>query len=171
MPSSTFPIDGRAGVNLTATYVSAGAAPFALGTTVQLNDGGTAMLVESSASACSTYAAVVIGESYVATMLTTGVARSAGNQIAFAQTSIATGYCGWVQFGGRPKVNLAASCAPFVPLFTTATAGVLDDATISAASGGIVVGVMAAVTISNATAVTCMSHNGPFVDFNMFGRV
>jgi hypothetical protein len=150
-------------VNLTATYSSVGAAPFTLGTTVRLNDGGTAMFVESSASACSTYAAVVIGESYVATMLTTGVARSAGNQVAFAQTSIATGYCGWVQFGGRPKVNLAANCAPFVPLYTTATAGVLDDATVSG-SGGMVMGVFAAVSISNATAVTCMSHNGPFVN-------
>ena len=162
MPATTFAVN-RAGVNLTATYASAGAAPFALGTTVDLNDGGRAMLVESSASACSTFAAVVINESYVATMLTTGVARSAGNQIAFAQTSIATGYAGWVQFGGRPKVNLAASCAPFVPLYTTATAGVLDDATVSG-SGGMVMGVYAAVSISNATAVTCMSHNGPFVN-------
>lgn len=162
MPASTFAVN-RAGVNLTATYASAGVAPFALGTTVDLNDGGRAVLVESSASACSTFAAVVIGESYVATMLTTGVARSAGNQIAVAQTSIATGYCGWVQFGGRPKVNLAANCAPFVPLYTTGTAGVLDDATVSG-SGGMVMGVFAAVSISNATAVTCMSHNGPFVN-------
>lgn len=162
MPSSTFVTDGKAGVNLTATYVSAGAAPFALGTTVSLNDGGRAILVESSASACSTFAAVVINESYVATMLTTGNARSSGNQVAVAQTSIATGYCGWVQFGGRPKVNLAANCAPFVNLYTTATAGVLDDLTVSG-SGGMVMGVFAAVSISNATAVTCMSHNGPYV--------
>jgi len=163
MPANTFPISGAAGVNLTATYVSAGAAPMALGTTVKLNDGGTAILVESSASACSTFAAVTFNKSYVATMLTTGAARSSGNQIAFAQTSIATGYCGWVQFGGRPKVNLAANCAPFVPLYTTGTAGVLDDATVSG-SGGMVMGVYAAVSISNATAVTCMSHNGPFVN-------
>lgn len=171
MPANTFAVQ-RAGVNLTATYASAGVAPFSLGTTVDLNDGGRAMLVESSASACSTFAAVVINESYVATMLTTGNARSSGNQVAFAQTSIATGYCGWVQFGGRPKVNLAANCAPFVPLFTTATAGVLDDATISAASGGMLIGIYAAVSISNATAVTCMSHNGPFVDtLNYLARV
>lgn len=172
MPANTFPIDGKAGVNLTATYVSAGVAPMALGTTVKLNDGGTAILVCSSVSACSTYAAVVIGESYKANMLVTGNARSGGNQLAFAQTSIATGYCGWVQFGGRPKVNLLANCAPFVPLFTTTTAGALDDTTISAASGGMIIGVYAAVSISNATAVTCMSHNGPIVDtINFFGRV
>jgi len=157
-----FPIDGTAGVNLTATYSSAGAAPFALGMTVRLNDGGTAMLVESSASACSTFAAVVINESYVATMLTTGVARSGGNQVGVAQTSIATGYCGWVQLGGRPKVNLAANCAPFVNLYTTATAGVRDDATVSG-SGGMVMGVFAGTSISNATAVTCIVNQGPYV--------
>lgn len=157
-----FPIDGKAGVNLTATYVSAGAAPMALGTTVRLSDGGTAMLVESSASACSMFSAVVISESYIATQLTTGNARSSGNQIGFAQTSIGTGYCGWVQLGGRPKVNLAANCAPFVNLYTTATAGVLDDATVSG-SGGMVMGVFAGTSISNATAVTAIANQGPYV--------
>ena len=170
MPSSTYATN-RAGVSLTTTYVSAGVAPFALGTTVELNDGGRAMLVVSSVSACSTFAAVVIAENYKANMAATGNVRSGGGQVAFAQTSIATGYAGWVQFGGRPKCNLAANCAPFVPLYTTTTPGVLDDLTISAASGGIVVGVTAAVSISTATAVTVMSQNGPFVDFNLFTRV
>lgn len=160
-----------AGVNLTATYVSAGVAPFSLGKTIQLSDGGKAMFVCSSISAVSTYAAVVIAENYKVNMAATGNVRSGGAQIAFAQTSIGTGYCGWVQYGGRPKVNLAANCAPFVPLFTTTTPGTLDDATISAASGGVVLGVVAAVSISNATATTCMSHNGPTVDFNWFTRV
>lgn len=157
-----YPTDGKAGVNLIATYASAGVAPFSLGVTVQLSDGGRAMLVESSASAISTFAACVINESYVATMLTTGVARSSGNQVGFAQTSIATGYCGWVQLGGRPKINLAANCAPFVNLYTTATAGVLDDATVSG-SGGMVMGVFAGTSISNATAVTAISNQGPYV--------
>lgn len=170
MPSTTFAID-MAGVKLDATYASVGVAPFTLGVTTRLSDGGTAMFVCSSVSAVSTFAAVVIAENYKANMVTTGNVRSSGNQVAFAQTSIATGYCGWVQWGGRPKVNLAANCAPFVPLFTTATAGVLDDATISAASGGIVVGVFAGTSISNATAVTCVTGNAPYVDFNMFGRV
>ncbi len=157
-----FPIDGRAGVNLTATYVSAGAAPFSLGMTTRLNDGGYAMLVCSSVSAISTFAACVIDETFDSRMLTTGNARSSGNQVAFAQTSIATGYCGWVQIAGRPKVNLAANCAPFVQLYTTATAGVLDDATVSG-SGGMVMGVFAGTSISNATAVTCVANYGPFV--------
>lgn len=157
-----YPIDGKAGVNLTATYASAGVAPFALGATCRLSDGGTAMLVCSSVSAVSTFAAIVISETYKAMMATTGIARSSGNQVAFAQTSIATGYCGWVQLSGRPKVNLAANCAPFVNLYTTATAGVLDDATVSG-SGGLVMGVFAGTSISNATAVTAISNHGPFI--------
>lgn len=162
MPSNTFSTE-LAGVNLTATYASVGVAPFSLGVITALNDGGRAMFVCSSISAVSTFAAVAISENYKVNMATTGNVRSFGNQIGFAQTSIATGYCGWIQYGGRPKVNLAVNCAPFVPLYTTATAGVLDDATVSG-SGGMVMGVYAAVSISNATAVTCMSHNGPFVN-------
>ena len=149
----------RAGVNLTATYLSAGVAPFALGQTCDLSDGGKAMLVKSSVSACSTFAAVVINEYFVATMLTTGNARSSGNQIGFAQTSIASGYAGWVQLGGRPKVNMAANVAPFVQLYTTATAGVLNTATVSG-SGGLVMGVFGGTSISNATAVTCIAGTG-----------
>ncbi len=154
-----FVTDGKAGVNLTSTYASAGAAPFALGTTVKLSDGGEAQLVKSSASACSTFAAVVVNAAFVATPVTTGNVRSGGNQVGFAQTSIATGYVGWVQYGGRPAVNLATNCAPFVPLYTTSTGGVLDDATVSG-SGGMVMGVFAGASISNATAVTCIAGTG-----------
>jgi hypothetical protein len=130
-----------------------------LGTTVQLSDGGQAVYVKSSVSAVSTFAAVVIDESYDCRMLTTGGVKSGGNQVGFAQTSIATGFFGWVQLGGRPKVNLAANCAPFVGLYTTATAGVIDDATVSG-SGGLLVGIFAGTSISNATAVTCIVHGG-----------
>jgi len=51
-------------------------------------------------------------------------------------------------------VNLAANAAPNVPLYTTATSGVLDDAVVS---GGIVFGLVATTSISNATAVTCIA--------------
>jgi uncharacterized protein YodC (DUF2158 family) len=150
----------EAGVKLDATYASAGDAPFSVGTVVDLNDGGKAMLVESSASACSTFAAVVVKpKTGIATMLTTGVARSGGNIIGFAQTSIGTGRVGWIHLGGKPKVNLAADCASFVNLYTTATPGVLDDATVSG-SGGLVVGIFAATSISTATAATCVGGIG-----------
>src|SRR5690242_20130835 len=104
-----FAIDGRVGVKLDATYVSAGVAPFSLGVMVRLNDGGYAQFVCSSTSAISTYAACRILSDFTADM-TTSTNLSASRVMAFAQTSIATGYCGWVQIGGRPKCNLATNC-------------------------------------------------------------
>jgi hypothetical protein len=82
-----------------------------------------------------------------------------GRQVAFAQTSIATGYYGWVNLSGRPKTMLAADCADFVPLYTTATIGVLDDVTVSGA-GGLLIGIQSTTTISTATAVTCIVKRG-----------
>lgn len=157
-----FPIDGTAGVNLTATYVSAGVAPFRVGLVVGLSDGGEAMFVKSSASACSTFNAVVISEKFVAENLTTTNAGTNGKQVGFAQTSIGTGYCGWVQLSGRPVVNLAANCDNFVALYTTGTIGVLDDATVSG-TGGLIAGVVGVTTISNATSVTCIVPTRAFV--------
>ena len=134
----------------------------AVGTLVELSDGGTAIYVKSSTSAVSTFAAVVINEDYTVDMVTTTNAGTVSKSIGFAQTSIATGYYGWVQLTGRPKVNLATNCDDRVALYTTATAGVLDDATISGA-GGMVAGVVGATTISTATAVTCIVTRGPFI--------
>ncbi len=138
------------GVNLTRVDDSA---LFQVGTVVNLSDGGQAMYVHASASALSTYAAVFIQADGVATMTTTTLAPE-NSRVGFAQTSIGTSKYGWVQLGGQVVVNLAANCADNVPLFTTATAGVLDDALVS---NGYVVGLVSKTTISNATAVTCLA--------------
>lgn len=119
------------------------------GTVVNLSDGGQAMYVKAL-SEISTYACVLVDASAVARMSTTTLAATI-KRVGFAQTSIASAFYGWVQLGGAPLVNLAANCAPNVPLFTTATVGVLDDATVSA---GFIAGLTAQNTISNATAVT-----------------
>lgn len=144
------------GVNLTRVDSSP---TFVVGTIVNLNDGGQAMYVKASTSALSTYAAVSIGAGGVATMLTT--TNGLGNaRVGFAQTSIATSNYGWVQLGGQPLVNLASQCKPSVPLFTTSTAGVLDDASVS---NGYVAGIVAQTSISNATAVTTLAAAQVFV--------
>jgi hypothetical protein len=127
-------------------------AGFTPGTVVNLSDGGQAIYVRAT-SEISAFAAVVIDASAGARMVTTTLAV-ANKRIGFAQCSIASAFYGWVQTGGAPKVNLAANCAPNVPLYTTATSGVLDDATVSAA---MVAGCVAANTISNATAVTIIA--------------
>ena len=130
-----------------------------VGTVVSLSDGGEAIYVKSSLSAVSTFAAVLVEQDFTTQMLTTTNAGTVGRQVAFAQVSIATGYYGWVHLSGRPKVNLAANCDDFVPLYTTGTIGVLDDATVSGA-GGLLIGIQSTVTISNATAVTCIVKRG-----------
>lgn len=137
------------GVNLTRVDSTAAFPP---GTTINLNDGGQAMYVKSSTSALSTFAAVSIGQNGIATMLTTTNGATTP-RVGFAQTSIATSNYGWVSLGGQVLVNVAANCASSVPLFTTSTAGVLDDATVTA---GYIMGLVSQQSISNATAVTAL---------------
>jgi len=130
-----------------------------LGTVCTLSDGGEAIYVKSSLSAVSTFAAVLVEKDFKVQMLTTTNAGTVGKQVAFAQTSIATGYYGWVQLSGRPKCMLLINCDDFVPLYTTATIGQLDDTTVSGA-GGLVIGIVSTTTISTATAVTCIVKRG-----------
>jgi hypothetical protein len=125
---------------------------FAVGTVVNLSDGGQAMYVQA-ASTVATYAAVSVRVNNTVVPLTT--TNSAGSKaIGFAQVSIASAYYGWVQLGGKPRVNVATACEPSVPLFTTATGGVLDDATVT---GGLVAGLVATTSAASASAVTCIA--------------
>ena len=141
-----------AGVALSYTNSSPS---FGLGTVVNLDDGGQAVYVQA-ASEISQYAAVAVQSNNKAVMITTTNAATT-KRIGFAQVSIASGSYGWVQTGGVPVVKLAASCLPNVPLFTTATAGTLDDATVSGNGVGLVVGIVATATASGATAITCVA--------------
>lgn len=138
-----------AGVALGSTDTTA---QFATGTVVNLNDGGQAVYVQAASSVAQYDAVAVLSNNTVVPVTTTNSASS--KRVGFAQTSIASGSYGWVQTGGVPVVKLAASCLPNVPLYTTATAGTLDDAVVS---GGLVAGIVATVSASGATAVTCVA--------------
>lgn len=148
------PIAGVTVVDGTATNQTG----FSPGTTVMANDGSMLVYVTAT-STISQYNAVVIDAFGGAVPVTTTNSTNS-KRVAFAQTSIASSYFGWVQVGGRPLVSLAANCAPNVPLYTTATAGILDDATVS---GGLILGMVATNTISNATAVTCVGAVGTMI--------
>ena len=127
-------------------------AQFNLGTTVNLDDGGQAVYVKA-ASTVSTYMAVSVQvDNNVVPLTTTNSANS--KAVGFAQTSIASGSYGWVQLGGKPRVNVLIGCQPNVPLFTTATAGSLDDATVTA---GLVAGLVATTSAASASAPTCVA--------------
>ncbi len=137
-----------------------------VGTTVKTDDGGEAVYVQAG-SEVAQYNAVLLQPAYsVINLTTTAVAEGTGpREVAWAQTSIASGSYGWVQKSGRPVGKAAANAADNVILFTTATAGVVDDATVSAA---LLAGVVSQTSISNATAVTLVVPNGahvhPFVN-------
>jgi len=133
-------------------------ATFAPGTTVTGADGAIYTYV-SATSTISQYNAVVIDNVGGAVPVTT-TNSATSKRIAFAQVSIASSYFGWVKTGGKAIVQLAANCAPNVPLYTTATGGVLDDAVVW---GGLVIGLVANTSISNATAVTCVGAVGTVI--------
>jgi len=157
------PKDVVVGVNL--TLVDSSSSPsWTTGAETKLSDGGVAIYVRAT-STIAQYDAVVlaydasaVGGLGAVPVTTTNSATS--ERIAFAQTAIGSSNYGWVQSGGRPLVTLAANCAPNVPLYTTATAGVLDDATLSL---GLVGGVVGETTISNSTAVTINASRGGFI--------
>lgn len=134
------------GVNLTNYDTTA---QFAKGTQVMATDGSLFEYV-NTLSAISTYNAVCIDENGNASNLTTTNAASY-KKVAVAQISIAVSSYGWVQRSGIMVVNVAASCQDFVALFTTATPGVLDDATVSEC---LVLGLNIYQSASNATAAT-----------------
>jgi hypothetical protein len=125
---------------------------FNVGTTVNLDDGGQAVYVQAASTVAQYDAVSVRFNNTVVPITTTNSANS--KAVGFAQTSIASAEYGWVQIGGKPVVKLAASCLPAVPLYTTATAGTLDD---TAVSGGLVAGIVAVTTASGATALTCVA--------------
>jgi hypothetical protein len=123
-----------------------------VGTLVNLDDGGQAVYVQA-ASEISQFNAVCIPGTNVAQNATTARVAST-KRVGFAQVSIASGYYGWVQLGGKVRVNVSASCLPGVALYTTTTEGRLDDATVS---GALVAGVVTEVTASATSAMTAVA--------------
>lgn len=123
-----------------------------VGTVVNLDDGGQAVYVQA-ASEISQYNAVCIPATNIATNATTARVAST-KRVGFAQVSIASGQYGWVQLGGKVRVNVSASCLPAVALYTTSTEGRLDDATVS---GALVAGVVTELTASATSAMTAVA--------------
>lgn len=102
-----------------------------------------------------------INEVFDAAMLTTttGAAGTlAGASLGVPMAAIADNGYGWVQVYGLGTVRGAASCVKYTVLYTTATAGVLDDV----ATAGFVRGLVLTETLTSAAAADCMI-NWPYV--------
>lgn len=133
-----------------------------LGTIVHTDMGGVAEYVYAI-SELSAYAFCVIFDGGTAQMATTTLANdgSAGSKkIGCVQASVASAYYGWAMRQGTFIGNFADDCADQVPIFTTATAGVVDDATVS---NCLVAGLYLNTTESLATALTCYAATPMYV--------
>ena len=126
--------DGTVGADFasttTGTTTDGANAKFTLGTQVTANDGSTWLYVQAG-EALTQYAALAIDENFQAMKLTHALA-SAGQKIGFAQVAFADNDLGWVCVNGMNISSLLLiNCAADVPLYTQATAGYLDDASVT----------------------------------------
>lgn len=150
-----FITDGKIGVNLELTT---SVAQYSLGTVVTGTDGVMFEYIQAS-EALSQYGVVAIYAQNSARLMETSIATAAGElkatKVGVVQVSIASGFYGWAQRQGKCIFNVADDAAAGAILFTTATAGVVDDATVS---GALVLGLYLTTTSSLATAMTGNAH-------------
>jgi hypothetical protein len=169
--------DGKIGIDLTATYASTSAGstslfPVTPGSRVTTSNNGVYMFVRAE-SDIAAYDAVIMSTFADSASLTpvmravpvttTNAAALGYNMVGFAQNAIASSYYGWVGINGLLKVNLLIACNPKVPLYTTSTAGKLDDTTVSA---GYIQGVVANTSATSASAPFCMVNNAGLMTSN-----
>ena len=169
--------DGKIGIDLTATYASTSAGstslfPVTPGTRVNTSNNGVYMFVRAE-SDIAAYDAVIMStfaDSASVTpvmravpVTTTNAAALGWNMVGFAQNAIASSYYGWVGLNGMLKVSLLIACNPKVPLYTTGTAGKLDDATVSS---GFIQGIVANTSATSASAPFCMVNNAGLMTSN-----
>ena len=163
--------DGKIGVDLTAIYASTSAGsstqwPAMPGDKVLGSNNSTYMFARAESTIAaydcvifSTYADSAGTTPYPrAVPITTSNAASLGwAPVGFAQTAITSAYYGWIAMEGtRLKVNCLIAAQPKVPMYTTSTAGSLDDATVSA---GYLVGVVLNTSATSASAPLAMIQN------------
>lgn len=115
------------GYNLAATTTSA---THAVGERFRDESTGKEYIYVKGSAAISQYNAVWVKSTYSAAPLSDTLAKS-GGIFAVAPIAFAANDYGWVQTEGKCTVSVLSACAANKQLFTSATAGALDDATNS----------------------------------------
>lgn len=134
------------GVQFALTHTSP---QFALGTRANSPDAEYVYVRASASNAITAGDAVAIDEDFLAEPLTKALA-DVGHTIGFAQIAAAVSTYLWVALRGRSiNCRLLSACAADVKLFTTGTAGCLDDISTSQTA---VQGVRSVTTITNGAA-------------------
>lgn len=132
----------QAGVDLSTTGTTQ---IFPLGIEICGNDGATYVYIKAG-GAIAQYAACKFDDTLNAVELTTTNAGSEPCTIVVPQVAFASGEYGWAACEGLFTVKAAASCVQDVKLYTTATAGVVDDSVTT-----LIVGLKIITTITGAT--------------------
>jgi hypothetical protein len=152
---------GLLGVNVEATP-SANDTGHLLGTRVQASDSQEYMYVLAG-SAITQYQVVGVDENYSAYPLTKAMADD-GWHIGAAQVAFASGDYGWVATrGSNVTIKVLGACAADVALYTSGTAGSLDDATSSQTKiDGIVLVTAAATAASSRECIMTFPRSSTF---------
>lgn len=157
-----FPNSGIAGIRLTDTYASGTTPPFSTGLTTNTNDGGEYVFVQATSTIAQYDACIIINTSSatgasIGCVPVTTTNALVSQRFAVAQTAITSGDYGWVATRGHElRVKSLIACQPAVPLYTTATAGSLDDAIVTA---GYCLGVVLKSSATSASAPPCVVGN------------
>ena len=173
--------DGKIGIDLTATYASTSAGstsvyPVTPGTTVMTSNNGRYIFARAESDIAaydvvvfSTYSdSISLAPVLRAVPITTTNAAPGGTsgptQVGIAQNAITSGQYGWIALNGQNlRCNVLIGCNPKVPLFTTATAGKLDDTTVSA---GYIQGIVLNTSATSASAPYCVMNNAGLMTSN-----
>lgn len=157
--NSTTPTEG---IDFTQTYTIVSttpeypSTPFPVGLRVNSNNGGQFVFVLAGAAITANQAVGITPVTMSTSALTKAIADS-GAEFAVAPVAIASGSYGWVQTKGNPSITLKNTCLPNVPLYTSASDGMLDD---TSASQTRIYGVRARATAgSSGAAKVCWVQN------------
>lgn len=125
---------------------------FQLGARAKLSDGGEAIYIKAGA-AITAGDVLLINSTGSAVGITTALCDAGGTTpqqyIGVANTTLASGQHGWACTGGIPVagISVLASCVRGSPLYTTTTAGALDD---TSSSSHLVSGIQITTTATGA---------------------
>lgn len=133
-----------------------------VGLVVSTTEGGSAIYVRATSTIAQYDACIIIntssatGASIGAVPVTTTNALTS-QRLGFAQTAITSSNYGWLSLSGNNlRVKALIACQPAVPLYTTSTAGSLDDAIVTA---GYCLGVVLMSSATSASAPPCVVGN------------
>lgn len=137
-----YAITPLSGVDITATSSLASGSltvyspEFGLASRAKMSDGGEAIYIKASSSITAGDVLLVDGSGNAAkitTALTDAGTTTAHQYIAVAHVTLASGQHGWACTSGVPTagISVLASCVRGSPLYTTSTAGALDDISTS----------------------------------------